>query len=89
VRNEETSYSGPGAAHSGTEHSVLDRKAERQHKEDGGSGTAEKDGGDSWTVEGGAGESGTPLNLTITKTKKTPKARTAGRTLVMAAQKRQ
>ncbi len=34
VRNEEASHSGPGAAHGKTEHSVLDRKTETQHKED-------------------------------------------------------
>jgi hypothetical protein len=54
VRNEETFYSGTGAAHGGTTDSLLDRKAERQHKEDGGSGTAEKDGGNSCPVAGGA-----------------------------------
>jgi hypothetical protein len=90
VGNEDREFhSGTGAAHGGTEHSVLEYGAEAQHEEDGGSGTAEEDGDDSCPVAGGAGESGTPLNLTITKTKKTPKARTAGRTLVMAAQKRQ
>ena len=63
VKNEkEESYSGPGATHGGTEHSLLDRKAERQHKEDGRSGKAEEAGGDSCPVEGGAGEGGTDVN---------------------------
>lgn len=54
MKNEEASYSGP-PAHGGTEYTVLDRKAERQHKEDGGSGTAEEDGDDSCAFESGAG----------------------------------
>ena len=53
VKNEnEEPHSGPGHADSGATNSVLE--AETQHKEDGRSGTAEKDGGSSCAVEGGA-----------------------------------
>ena len=56
AKNEdEESDSGPGDAHGGTTDSVFWREAEAQHEEDRRSGTAEKDGGDSCTVEGGAG----------------------------------
>jgi len=61
VKNErEESDSGPGHADSGTEHSRPE--AEAQYKKIGRSGTAEKDGGNSCPVAGGAGQSGTPLN---------------------------
>jgi hypothetical protein len=53
VRNEAESYSGPGLAHGGTTDSVFQREAETQLEEDGRSGKAEKDGGDSVPVEDG------------------------------------
>jgi hypothetical protein len=52
VKNEKALDSEPGAAHSGTEHSV--HEAEAQHGKDSGLGTAEKDGDDSCAFEDGA-----------------------------------
>ena len=61
---DEESESGPGAAHSGTEHSV--HEAEAQHEEDGRSGKAEEAGGDSCPAEISAGRKCPPEKWTGT-----------------------
>jgi len=55
VNNEsKSSHSGPGGAHSGTEHPVR-HEAEAQLEEDPRPSTAEEAGGDSCAIESGAG----------------------------------
>lgn len=51
--NEEASHSGPGAAHGGSEHSVLEREAEVQHEEDRRSGKADEAANESCTTQTG------------------------------------